>query len=314
MKLTNLTAKEKRELDNLVNKLNKRAMTLAKTGMGSSATYKEITAQMQQFKSSFRNEQIKTVFGGKAPASGTAGKIREAVAYKTVMTPDGSTISVPQISRSSIVLAFAKGHSNIDNAVLIGTGMAERATMEGMLEEIYDLPPTDTDLQMALEMDDMRKSMQSYAWDMLYGLKNVEEVRAFLEDEMEGKKYSDGEIGEAEQKADNERALALYAKYASHVNKDEVRKRPVSKRAHAYLWGALDPSSGKYSEGAAQKSASALARAIRENNVVEQVQYAEKYLGQLHATAGYAGDDAITYYKPTTQEIMDLIEWMKGDL
>ena len=312
---TNLTPAEKKKLDNIVNKLNKRAINLAKRGMAESNTYKEITTQMQMFKASFRNHQIQTVFGGKAPASGTAGKIQEAVSYKTVYTPDGTSVMVPQISRSSAVLAFAKQSSTIQNAMDAGTGLAERIAMMNMLSEIYDGMPLDDDsLQMALEQQSMRTSMQDYAWDMLYGLKNIEEVRSFLEDEMTGKHYSDDEAGEAEAKADNDKALALYTKYASNVNKDEARKRPMTRQAHAWVWGVQDKKKGQYTEGLAPQAAAALAQAVKDGNMIAAVREAERYLGYSKATAGYAGEGTVTMYKPSEQEIMDLIEWMKGDL
>lgn len=312
---TNLTPAEKKKLDNIVNKLNKRAINLAKRGMAESNTYKEITTQIQQFKTAFRNHQIQTVFGGKAPASGTAGKIQEAVTYKTVYTPDGSSVMVPQISRSSSVLAFAKTNKAIEKATEAGTGLAERITMMNMLSDIYDGMPLDDDsLQMALEQQSMRTSMQDYAWDMLYGLKNIEEVRSFLEDEMTGKHYSDDDAGEAEQKSDNEKALSLYTKYAKNVNKDEARKRPMSRQSHAWVWGVQDKKKGQYTEGVAPQAAAALAKAVKEGNTVAAIREAERYLGYSKATAGYAGDGTVTMYKPTEQEILDLIEWMKGDL
>ena len=192
--------------------------------------------------------------------------------------------------------------------------MAERETMMNMLSEIYDGMPLDDDsLQMALEQQSMRTSMQDYAWDMLYGLKNIEEVRAFLEDEMTGKHYSDDEAGESEQKADNEKALALYAKYSKSVNKDESRKRPMSRQSHAWVWGVQDKKKGQYTEGVAPQAAAALAQAVKEGNMVGAIREAERYLGYSKATAGYAGEGTVTMYKPTEQEIMDLIEWMKGD-
>lgn len=297
---------EMKKIDNMINKLNKRAFRMAQKGLQSSEAYKGITAAISRMEGAYIAQEVARVFPDGIPQEGYGNTIKRPVKYVNVTTPAGELVKVPQISRSNAVMAFASSSNFLTEAEAAGTATRERNTMRDYLETAMGGDVTDEDIEMAMNSDWLSSDMLTYVWDYLYGLKQFEDVQKLF-DEVTGKKYE----SEAEQDKYNSIAVSLYAKYGKkNVDMSSIRQRPLNKQQKAFVWGGFDKISGTYGEGEAQKAASNLAQSIESGDVVGQVDAARSYLQLSKATAGY--NDSINRYKPTNEEIQNLIDWMKG--
>lgn len=297
---------EMKKIDNMINKLNKRAFRMAQKGLQSSEAYKGITAAISRMEGAYIAQEVARVFPDGIPQEGYGNAIKRPVKYVNVTTPAGELVKVPQISRSNAVMAFASSSNFLTEAEAAGTATRERNTMRDYLETAMGGDVTDEDIEMAMNSDWLSSDMLTYVWDYLYGLKQFDDVQKLF-DEVTGKKYE----SEAEQDKYNSIAVSLYAKYGKkNVDMSSIRQRPLNKQQKAFVWGGFDKISGTYGEGEAQKAASNLAQSIESGDVVGQVDAARSYLQLSKATAGY--NDSINRYKPTNEEIQNLIDWMKG--
>ena len=297
---------EMKKIDNLINKLNKRAYRMASSGLQSTEAYKGITAAISRMEGAYIAQEVARVFPNGIPQEGYGNAIKRPVKWVNVTTPAGESVMVPQISRSNSVVDFVTSSNFLTEAESAGTAKKEKTAMRDYLEVAMGGEATAEDIEMALNSEWLSSDMLTYVWDYLYGLKQFEDVQALF-DEVTGKKYED----KSEQDKYNSIAVALYAKYGKkNVDTSAIRQRPLNKQQKAFVWGGFDKISGTYGEGEAQKAASNLAQSIESGDVVGQVDAARSYLQLSKATSGY--NDSINRYNPTNDEIQELIDWMKG--
>lgn len=299
----NMTAQQK-AIDNMIRKLNKRLVVMAKTGMEVSSVYMAITATMQRVGADAVAKYEKfTLSNGGQP------KAVSPIRYVSVMAADGAMISVPQLSRANWALNTITA-PDLSAWEEMGTGRAEREAMRAYLENaLYpgDIA-TDEDISQAFASEWMKSDMLNYVWDYLYGLKHVSEVAQFFNSIPEH--YQPGELDKF-----NAEATRLYGKYATKVDPTKVRKKPLSKREKAYVWGGTNKK-GKRTEqdfGATGRALDKLNKAIEDDDAVAQTLAAREYLSWAKATVGSYGDTGVPVpYNPTGEEVQDLIRWYKG--
>lgn len=290
----NMTTQQ-RAIDNMIRKLNKRLVVMAKTGMEVSSVFMAITATMHRVGADAVAKYEKFSL-----SNGVQPKAVSPIRYVTVMGVDGSMISVPQLSRGNWALNTITA-PDLSAWEEMGTGRAEREAMREYLETaVYPgTKATDEDITQAFASVWMNSDMLNYVWDYLYGLKHISEVSQFFNAIPEH--YQPGDLDKY-----NAEAARLYGKYASQVDSSSVRERSLSRQQKAVIWGAKDKS-GRHSKGLAAK---ALERGMNATTETEKTLAAQEYLGVTKATGGYgAQNGVIKRYQPTAEEVEDTVAW-----
>lgn len=290
----NMTAQQK-AIDNMIRKLNKRIVVMAKTGMEVSSVYMAITATMQRVGADAVAKYEKFSI-----SNGVQPKAVSPIRYVSVMAADGAMISVPQLSRANWALNTITA-PDLSAWEEMGTGRAEREAMRAYLENaIYPgTEATDEDISQAFASEWMKSDMLNYVWDYLYGLKHISEVSQFFNSIPEH--YQPGDLDKF-----NAEATRLYGKYATQVDSSSVRERSLSRQQKAVIWGAKDKS-GYHSKGLAAK---AFERGMNATTATEKTLAAQEYLGVTKATGGYGDPNGvIKRYQPTAEEVEETVAW-----
>lgn len=296
--------KQQRAIDNMIRKLNKRLVVMAKTGMEASSVFMAITATMHRVGADAVAKYEKFSL-----QNGVQPKAVNPIRYVTVMGLDGAMISVPQLSRGNWALNTITA-PDLSAWEDMGTGRAEREAMRAYLENAVYPGGTATDEDIAQAFDSlwMKKDMLNYVWDYLYGLKHVSEVAQFFNSIPQH--YQPGELDKY-----NAEAARLYGKYATKVDETKVRPKSMSKREMAYVWGGTNKK-GKRTEqdfGATGRAIDKLNKAIEDGDVIAQTLAAREYLSWYKATGSYGDKGVPVPYNPTGEEVQELLKWYKGE-
>lgn len=297
-----MTAQQK-AIDNMIRKLNKRLVVMAKTGMEVSSVYMAITATMQRVGADAVAKYEKFSL-----SNGVQPKAVSPIRYVSVMAADGAMISVPQLSRANWALNTITA-PDLSAWEEMGTGRAEREAMRAYLENaVYPgSEASDEDISQAFASEWMSKDFMNYVWDYLYGLKHVSEVSQFFNSIP--KHYQPGELEKY-----NAEAARLYGKYATKVDENKVRPKKLTEREHSYVWGGKDKK-GKRTEGdfgAVGKALDKLNAAIEKGDLIAQTLAAREYLSWSKATGSYGDKGVPVPYNPTGEEVQELLKWYKG--
>lgn len=302
-KTTSLTSAEKRKLDNIVNKINKRLIRMVRTGMFSSKAYNEITNQLVTLGGKLIQQKLQSLGYSQAPASGIGGLFNHPIKWETVYDPEGAPVRVPQLSRAAWVLEGSR--SSLAAMDAIGTGLAERVAAEDYYRAVYDAEPTDRDIQNILDNEAAKSDMLSYVWDYLYGVANVQEVQDFFSSIPEH--YKD----KAEQEAFSQKAIELYSKYNKQVDKSQVAHPALSKASRNDLFGFYDKISQSYVKGKAEKAYEAVMAALQSDDDVDLTLKVRDWLSLDYAVEGYGGS-GWTPYQPTGAEVAEQVKLLRS--
>lgn len=295
---------QQKAIDNMIRKLNKRLVVMAKTGMEASSVFMAITATMHRVGADAVAKYEKFSL-----SNGVQPKAVSPIRYVTVMGVGGAMISVPQLSRGNWALNTITA-PDLSAWEDMGTGRAEREAMKAYLENAVYPGGTATDEDIAQAFDSMwmKKDMLNYVWDYLYGLKHVSEVAQFFNSIPQH--YQPGELDKY-----NAEAARLYGKYATKVDETKVRPKKLSEREHSYVWGGKNKK-GKRTEGdfgAVGKSLDKLNAAIEKGDLIAQTLAAREYLSWSKATGSYGDKGVPVPYNPTGEEVQELLKWYKGE-
>lgn len=303
-KTTNLTSAEKRKLDNQVNKINKRLIRMAKTGMEFSATYKDTTSAISNMAGKIINQKLKSMGYTQAPASGTGKLFSAPIKYVKVQAADGTTVSVPQISRAAWILEAAQ--NDLSEIESFGSGLEERINTEEMLKATGN-GTSDVDVQKSYIMSEIDADSLSYIWRYLYGLKHIQEVKDFFDIFKPEKK---GTWTQTDLDIFNEQARYYYGKYASQVDVSQIKKRELTGGNRYYVFG--NPKTGL--EGVSERKLWEGVESIQNGDMVGAVKAAEDYLRYTLATESdiEQPDGSRTLYKhdPTKEELDEVYSMM----
>ena len=206
-----LSTADKKKMDNVINKLNKRMQAAAHTSQNSE-TYQKLDRAFQNIEREFMNWQLAQLKGTTLPASGYKG-----ILYKGWHNQQKGKAIYRQLDRTMGLKEFLHTHPElIEMALKAGTIQAENTAVENFHlanNRAFDK----NNLAKFYARENAKTYMWDYIWDYLYALKHVPEIARFFA-KITGKKLQQGE-------SNNEKAFQLYNKYKDSVIEGLVRER-----------------------------------------------------------------------------------------
>lgn len=202
--MSQITASEKRQLDNLVNKINKRLEAAANVSADSS-TFQALSSELSQIEHAVIQAQLP---GGKMPAAGYAAVpgVESPITYKSV-----NGVSVPQIKRARWALEYLSKMPNLQSALSVGTIQQENYLVESAAmasnPSLQRGEMSSQDFAKLYERQATQRGIYDLVWTFAYNNQNIPEFGRFLS-------AARGRGSDT----NNREALELYLKYSKKVN------------------------------------------------------------------------------------------------
>lgn len=210
--MNQITAAEKRQLDNMVNKINKRLEAAAKVSPDSN-TFQALETELSKIEHAVIQSQLP---GGKMPAAGYAAVpgVESPIIYKTV-----NGVSVPQIRRSRWALEYLSKMPNLQDALSVGTIQQENFLVESAAmasnPALQRGDMTAQDFAKLYEDRATQRGIYDLVWTFAYNNQSIPEFGRFLAS-------ARGRSSDT----NSREALELYLKYSrmENVNKPTAPK------------------------------------------------------------------------------------------
>lgn len=279
--LRKLGPKEKKVLDNRINKINKRLMKVAQTGGYASEAFTTLTMLMNIFNARVMQQQADDM--GYTKKYGRTVHNGFASAIERVTLPDGTVAT--KIRRASWVLKMITD-KELEQMERVLTPLEEREAVAKSLMDKNEVV-TDASIRKAMEKQEAKNDFLNVVWSFLYNIKDVEpEVMRFLAD-LTGQTY---------QETSNSEAVRLYNKYWDKYS-GESALRPLSDNE------VLQNDNYKLQAQVAYYTAS---------TDDEKKEAIREYLEKTTIRGGTYGDNGVKYGRVTDSDVETLFNDLKN--
>lgn len=276
--LPSLTQKEKRRMDNEVNKINKRLIAAAKLGM-SADSFKALSSLVYEFKGRILAEQMDVLgIKTKKGVEHVPGVVNP-ITIKRITLDNGQTVEVPQIRRATWVLRSITKEEH-DKMLEITTAQSETTAVEKYLTAVGK-DVTNANIRQHLEKFEQKEDFYRFVYEWLYDYKDkYSEIKAFL----------DGITGISNDGSNNSKAIALYHKYS--VLENEPHDRPLTEKEVAYINNRKQEAQIRYYQSQTDE---------------QKRQAVSDYLTYSSAR-GEFGDNPLSYDYPSEEDVTNQLE------
>lgn len=277
--LNKLTAKEKRRIDNEVNKINKRLIAAAKNGGMASESFTALASMVEMMEGRIVQEQMDVLGIKTKKGVNHVQGIVTPITYTIVKLDDGQTVYVPQIRRATWVLQAMK-QSERNTMLEVTTAQAEATAVEKYLTAENKEVSAES-IRKTLEDREATNDFYDFVWKWLYDYKHkYQEIQNFL-DEITGKS-NDG--------TNNSKAVKLYNKYSQL--EQEPHDRPLTEKEMTLIKNRKQEAQIRYYQSQTDE---------------QKRQAVSDYL-TLSSVRGEYGDTSLTYDAPSEQEVNNQLE------
>ena len=274
-----LSAKDKRKIDNVVNKINKRLIASAKNGGLASESFTALASMVEMMEGRIVQEQM-DVLGIKTKKGVTHVQgIVTPITYTTIQLDDGQTVYVPQIRRATWVLQ-AITQTELETMQEVTTAQAEATAVEKYLTSEGKQVNAES-IRKTLEDREATNDFYDFVWKWLYDyMGKYNEIRNFLV----------SITGRTNDGTNNSKAVKLYNKYSQL--EQEPHDRPLTENEMSMIKSRKQEAQIRYYQSQTDE---------------QKRQAVSDYL-TISSVRGEYGDTPLSYDEPSEQEVNNQLE------